>query len=101
MGRRKKTRSIVIFSRMWPGTYGGECTASVWVNGDHVAHIGPRRGSQDYAEQLAKEWLAEHGYLPGLEAYDYGGQEPLHLWCGRTGCDLIRESANVSRARDL
>ena len=101
MARRKKTRAIVIFGRIWAGKDGCECTATVYVNGDQVAALPIERGADDYAIQRAKEWLFEHGYLPGLEKHGWGGLEALHLYCGRTGATLVRETANVERMKDL
>jgi hypothetical protein len=101
MARRKKTRAIVIIGRVWCGKYGCECTASVYVNGDQVATLPPERGAENYAIQRAKEWLDEHGFLPELERYRWGGTEALHLYCNRNGITLIRETANVERMKDL
>lgn len=101
MARRKKTRAIVVFGRVWAGKDGCECTATVYVNGDQVAALPIERGGTDYALQRAKEWLYRHDYLPGLEEYSYGGTEALHLYCGRNGISLIRETASVERMKDL
>lgn len=101
MGRRKKTRSIVMFGRGAGHTYGYDCTVSVYVNGEHVAKLGPQRGSNDYAFQMAEEWLDANGYLPGLEHHKWGGYEPLWQYAERTGCTVIREFADVGRMKDL
>ena len=103
MARRKKTRAIVVFGRVWNGNrYGAECTATVYVNGDQVAALEPERGSEDYARQRALEWLFEHDYLPGMKKNQFGGLEPLWQWRARNpGVTAIFESANVERMKDL
>jgi len=101
MARRKKTRAIVIFGRVWAGRNGCECTATVYVNGEHVASLPIERGANSYAEQRGIEWLYEHGYLPGMIRHSYGGLEPLYQWCERNNCTKIIETANVERMKDL
>ena len=101
MGRRKKTRAIVMFGRGASHTYGYDCTVNVYVNGTHVAHLGPVRGSNDYAFQMGQEWLMDNGFLPGLERHKNGSYEALWQYTERTGCTVIKEFANVARMGDL
>lgn len=100
--KRKKTRAVVVFGRVWAGPNGCECTSSVYVNGEQVATLEPARGSEDYARQRAHEWLYEHGYLPGMKKNKWGGLEPMWQWLARNpGTTAIFESAQVERMKYL
>ncbi len=55
-------------------------SATIYANGDCIAHVGPTGGYGDYYLQMAVEWLQQNGYLgPKTE---YGGtrfiREDLH-----------------------
>ncbi len=101
MGRRKKTRAIVMFGRGAGHTYGYDCSVNVYVNGKHVASLGPERGGNDYAFQMGQEWLMRNGYLPGLERHKNGSYGCLWEYAERTGCTVIKEFADVGRMKDL
>ena len=101
MGRRKKTRSIVMFGRGAGHTYGFDVTVSVYVNGVFQARLGPCRGGDSYAFQMGKEWLDENGFLPGLIHHENGNDEGLSYWAERNGCSVIQEFAECGRMRDI
>ena len=101
MGRRKKTRSVVMIGRVWAGRDGAECTTSIYVNGEHVKHLEVERGSNDYCFQRGQEWLFENGYFPGMERSKWGGLEVLWQYAAREGVSVIKECANVERMKDL
>jgi len=101
MTRRKKTRSIVMFGRGAGHSYGFDCTVSVYVNGEHVARLGPRRGCVSYSYQMGEKWLDENGFLPGLLHHENGSTEGIRQWADRNGCSVIQEFAECGRMKDI
>lgn len=101
--RRKKTRSITIIGRNWwrKGAGGNYTTATILVNGEHVAYVGPQGGSGEYYRQLAQQWLTANGYTPGLEEHANGSCEPLWRYCERMKIALNQSASDVARERDL
>ena len=98
MTRRKKTRSIVVFGREWwsRSGSGNQQSASIYVNGEHVARLGPVGGFGDYYKQMAAEWLRENGFLPDTEP-----NKPLWHYRDDHGIQLIMECADITREGDL
>ncbi len=103
MGRRKKTRSVVVTGRKWfQKSYGNTYHRTrIYVNGEHVHDSGRTYGYGDQWEWTGREWLKANGYLPGIEEYPHGGSECLPRYCERNGIELVREAANVERMKDL
>jgi hypothetical protein len=99
--RRRKPKMIHLHGRRWfrrtcGNTYHTVTVWTVWVDGEHVVKTLPKYGYGDQWEWTARQWLATHGYLAGLE-----GDEPLWRWCERNGVKLVRECSDVARKRDL
>jgi hypothetical protein len=99
MGRRKKTRAIVVIGRRWwsPTSGNTEMTANIYVNGHLVARLEDCGGYGDYYQQAAAEWLEANGYLPKLS----GKHHPLWHYRDDFGIELIQECSDVALRRDL
>ncbi len=100
MGRRKKTRSVVIFGRRWWQRSAGNtyCSVVIYVNGEFVHRIHTVQGGGEYWQQMAETWLIENGYFPGVKRHTNGSYPPL---CEGHGLQLIAECADVAREGDL
>jgi hypothetical protein len=103
MGRKRKTRSLVIIGAKWFDSHNGNTyhRTHVYRNGEHVHDSGMVYGYGDQWEQTAKEWLHEAGHLPGLEVYEWGGLGNLRQYCERHGIELVRYSHEVRTRKEL
>jgi len=100
---RKKVRSITVIGRRWfDKTYGNTYhSASIMVNGECVHKIPFSYGYENQYEWNARMWLAENGFLPGIESRDGAPGESLWRYCERLGITYASEVVDVARKRDL
>ena len=98
MSRKRKVRSITVVGRRWfQATYGNTYhSAEVLVNGECIHKIDFAYGYGNQYEWNACRWLAENGFLPGVEQH-----ESLWRYCERLGIAYSASVTDVARKRDL
>ena len=103
MARKLKVRSITVFGRRWFERTNGNTyhSALILVNGEHVHKIEFAYGYSNQYEWNARQWLADNGYLPGIESIDGRPGESLWRYCERLGISYVSEVVDVARKRDL
>jgi hypothetical protein len=103
MSRKTKVRSItVIGRRWWQKLYGNTYhSVEVLVNGECVHKIDFAYGYGDQYVWNARQWLAENGFLPGVEQHENGSGESLWRYCERLGIAYSASVTDVARKRDL
>ncbi len=103
MARKRKPRVIHIHGKRWfQRSYGNTYHSyAIWIDGKHAVKVAGLYGYGEMYLQNATKWLEDNGYLPGLEHYDFGGNEAIWRYCERKNINLVREVTDVEREKDL
>jgi hypothetical protein len=96
--RKKRPKTITIIGRRWfARLYGNTyCTASIYVDGKHVHNTPRQYGYGDHYAWIARDWLRDNGYLPGIES-----TQALWQYCAIKKILLQGEVIDVGREKDL
>lgn len=101
-GPERAVRIAVNGRRWFQKSYGNTYnSAVVTINGEQDIEVPKGYGYEDHYLTRACEALADAGFLPGLEAYNHGGNEGLPSYCARYGIELRYSAQDVARERDL
>ncbi len=78
MKGRDMTKQLHVSARKWFDRSGNTYhTVALVVDGEHVHSSAMTYGYGDSWEQTARDWLKDHGFLPGIKDHANGGGEPL------------------------
>lgn len=79
------------FNNRYGNTYN---SATIYIDGKHVAYLDMDYGYGDYYLQRADKWLVENGYLEDSSSH-------LRIMCENQGHTLVYECVDVARQKDL
>lgn len=91
----------ILGRRWWRRTYGGTYhTASIYVDGKHIADTDRAYGDGDMYLENAWQWLEEHGYVPKRDRANGGHTSPWRA-AEELGIKLTYQAFDVKRQKDL
>lgn len=97
-------RDILIVGRLWRDSYGNTYhSRRLWIDGEPCPEAATNY-AYGYGDHYAEEAInaaIDAGRLPTRYTYTNGAIEPMHTYAERVGLDILRDTVEVLRKRDL